>query len=626
MKKYFIALSFLFYHAANLRSDDRIIGAALFGTSAIAFGALHHHNKKVDDAAVIIQNINNKEAAKARAHHISAINQELKEADKSLLHKFAKTIAVIPGPPAYLPFEQMENLSLEILVAMHNAPDFSNKPREEQEFIKKALNKQLNKRVDEKKAKLQNFSSKVSSSSPTTVATQVIPTADTANSTPLLITYTEEWHKQLPPKEPESFLLPTNQNPFDVAASAGAGTGSSLLAKAPATSRRHAQEKIVISASLENKLSEHLKFRNPGARIAEIEKLDQFNDQTKLESFVKKMGAAFPTNYPASYKFTTETANNQVFIAHKHTFIPHGPASGKPKIIITIHGTGAKTTTSFGGDLNNPSSRSLAIKTAQDALQNNALTQLLTIKWNGKYDQTARKASGENLATMLTNLGISAENYDIEMIAHSYGCDVGRHAINNLPAGTVQTLFTLASPNTDFDVSDKTQEIHVYGDLDAIATAETLKLSQKAGKQASTNLFNPHAHTNIRIPTNDHKKIKAAVRYLSKLKKIADEKDAAHQCLYARVTTQELEENPEDDIISADTSTYTIETQHDPSCGEANRPTFAQAAASEAASNGIANHITTRAALAGIGFLETVFGRPQSSSSDSSPSPTGSPK
>jgi hypothetical protein len=409
------------------------------------------------------------------------------------------------------------------------------------------------------------------------------------SAAPLLIKYTDRWHDATP--------LEIIQNP------------TSKL-KFP----------MVIPKEIYN--------NNPQAD--EIERLSQFNDQTNLGLFLKTLGTTSTKDTPTSDHFKTQTANNNIVIAHEQTFIPHSQALiGKPKIFVIIHGTifndKARSSKSFGGKPED----SFALKAMEDAVRVGAISQVLTVKWNGRLDENARKISGQNIAKILKDRGISSQNYSIEFIAYSYGCRVARHAIRNLPTGTVETLWTLASPNdasgkTD-DVSDKTQEIHIYGDLDGIATAANYEES----KYTSTQLCNPYAHTNIRRPDRNHKTIKDDVRYLNKLKKIAYEKNPDHKCLYARVTTHEPEENPlqdQDNLIGADTSTYTIEASHDPSNGTANRPTFAQAAASEAASNGVGDHIGTRVVLSGIGLLERLLARPESSSSDSSPSPTASPK
>jgi hypothetical protein len=80
MKKYCIALLFLFCHSSSLRSDDRIVGAALFGTSAIAFGALHRHNQKpVDPATQIIRDIQQQQAQQDLAQVRTKLSHEPKK-------------------------------------------------------------------------------------------------------------------------------------------------------------------------------------------------------------------------------------------------------------------------------------------------------------------------------------------------------------------------------------------------------------------------------------------------------------------------------------------------------------------------------------------------------------------
>jgi hypothetical protein len=76
-KKYYFAYLLLFCNAASLRSDDRIIGAALFGTSALALATLHKNTQKpIDPTTALITSGNNLQAEQQAANVRANLRKE----------------------------------------------------------------------------------------------------------------------------------------------------------------------------------------------------------------------------------------------------------------------------------------------------------------------------------------------------------------------------------------------------------------------------------------------------------------------------------------------------------------------------------------------------------------------
>ena len=219
---------------------------------------------------------------------------------------------------------------------------------------------------------------------------------------------------------------------------------------------------------------------------------------------------------------TTKEESVKIYI--ERTYAPQRSDSQNVIYMPVIHGTFSKNSQGFGKNIDHPITQEIICQAEQIAFEQNATVKLFIVEWDGKWDENARIGAGHNLAKIL-EARVAQENphanVSIQPISHSYGCDVARYMIlNSSPRLKFDTAFFIASPQTTLDVSGRVNDIHIYGDHDAVATAETwLSLSNRT----STDLHNPRAHVNIRLKDNgsdlNHKSIKNAIRYLSEIPK-----------------------------------------------------------------------------------------------------------
>lgn len=296
--------------------------------------------------------------------------------------------------------------------------------------------------------------------------------------------------------------------------------------------------------------------------LEELKPIARLDDSTKLQKFLRKNVSNIETTQAERAIFFGEKENEShahaITISTERTFTPKNSSTNEIIYLPVIHGTFAKKGKSFGDDETHPITESMILYAQRMALEKNAVVKLLVIKWSGEWDEKARVESGQNLANQL-NARIAKEksnpniNISVQVIAHSYGCDVARIMIQK-SSQDIQFghAFFLASPPTHIDVSDRVQDFHIYGDLDGVATAEAWRLSNCT----TTSIHNSLAHANIRAKIEgedlNHKSIKSIIRYLHEIPTITENypKENAfivHIDNEKRVTTFDKNENQDED-------------------------------------------------------------------------------
>lgn len=271
-------------------------------------------------------------------------------------------------------------------------------------------------------------------------------------------------------------------------------------------------------------------------QLNELETLMRLDDTTKVDHFFNKHFTV-TTNFSTdtSVKNIKDNAQNNVEISTKHTISQKNQNENEPKKLIVwpiIHGTGATDSTSFGNNLNHPTTQAIIRQGQYKAFKENADVKLLVTKWNGIWKKDARIKSGKKIGQLVTEEMLKNPEVlqHFYFTGHSYGCDVGREATKEIDRIVqneaspetrdnicLKYAYCLASPPTKVDISHLMKEIHMYGDNDAVATAEAYRLS----KHTSTDIHNPFAHINIRFPNDDHSTIKYnGIRYLHEVENI----------------------------------------------------------------------------------------------------------
>ncbi len=371
------------------------------------------------------------------------------------------------------------------------------------------------------------------------------------------------------------------------------------------------------------------------ATLQELTNVTYLQDINPLKTILDARVLHMPCNEAEHIFLDTRDTNKVITVSTERTFIPRNSNTKKVIYIPVIHGTFATNGKSLGDDESHTITEAMICQAQRIALEQDAVVKLFVIKWNGEYKEKSRNDAGKSLANAMIKT-IQKEDHaaqiSLQVIAHSYGCDVARTMIDEMHNRNqnihFDSAYFLASPPTNIDVSGIIKDYHIYGDLDGIATAEAYRLSNRT----STSIHNPHAHMNIKLVSSNevndkhnHKTIKySGIRYLSSLLQSAQE-FAGQKAVTATIYKNDLQSTADEgefDLSSVnDLSTYTIIMNSDPKPYQMR--SWTDALASEAQSTGLdIDGFLVQIGLKIIAGIENYFGNAQQpTSSDSSSSP-----
>ncbi len=658
MNKYFIASLFLLLPSMHLHADSSVTGAALFigSAAAVNYARLHKPKTTVSNAHVLPepgQAIHGPEYAKA-LNQVNTDNKRRNQINTKQLQIGKKNLK---KSGFTFPHQSQEQFSAPDNCDKNNATNFLRSSRNQSHHLTATWVIHVPTYTNTKEIEIFNAAAKLEQNNPNNVLTN-------------------SGHQYSAIEEVHTISAPTFRftSPSEYFAAAGRYEQSEQIVQ-PKKFNSQSEEIEHYRQLEQSKLHDTLEpLTNYNDQSHQQQFLDGFVGQTEQQHFTnpKILLDKYHTTLPS---IKTGVDNNNAIISHERTFFPITSTPQGTKYTVCVHGTNATLGTSFGDDESNPNTQYLINYTQKKSFEENCIVKLLTAKWNGKYDQTAREQSGRNLAEKVKEIICmqpdQPEN-SVEFIAHSYGCDVARHAIQHLPPQTVRSLFALASPKTELDISERAPEIHVYGDLDGIATAENFILS----KRKDTCLHNPLAHKNFRLKLNaqdvDHRTILEAIKHKNLIEKNASS-HPEFRSLYFNITpanndddTQEIsassstyqshshdkyadyssdeeslrnsndsDENsdgyvdccPHDDTdkisttaaYDIDKSRYWIKITPDCSHGRKNRRSYTESIASEANSNGVGNHLITKTVIRVVSGLEYLLGGKQSKNENDEP-------